>query len=364
MSELCKYASGYMPFAAVISPDSEVADVFIQEIGNDQTTEKQVFYIPCTSKFSAGALKELVQIIRKEKISIVHSHGYKSDFYAFLAKILPPKSIKLVATNHNWTGLAPTEKIYQWIDCKILRFFDGLIAVSDSVKQLMVESGIPSTRIEVIKNGVDVMDPSFSISRQEALHKIGLESNSLVIGNVARISFEKGNDLLLKAFSLLTENFPELRLVLVGDGPEYDNLTALAKTLMVDDKVLFLGNRSDARSLYKGFDVFVLPSRNEGLPMALLEAMAAEIPVVATRVGGVPKVIQDGVNGLLAQPENVADLAHKIEQILRDENSGTHLAQAGRNLVLTDYSSMAMVNNYAEFYHKIVEKDTRAITAN
>ncbi len=334
----------------VLCVDNKLDNIFRRVIDNVSVT---VVRFNGQGMLNIGTIKEIGQYLIENKIDIVHCHGYKSNIYAFAAKLLSRSRTHLVSTNHNWIGTTTREKIYQKVDALTLRFFDRIIAVSSDVKQQMVDVGIKAQKITVIDNGIDVEDSDFQTPVVGARALLDIGPEDFVVGNIARLTPEKNHLALLYALAELKE-IPNLKLVLVGDGPEYDTIQATIKSLGLNEQVILAGNRDDARKLYSAFDVFALVSTNEGLPMVLLEAMAAKIPVIASQVGAIPDIISDGENGLLILPAAHSELVDAIRTLYTDSEMRKKLANAGKQIVEQSFSSRYMAGEYYIQYESIV----------
>ncbi|MDY7011640.1 MAG: glycosyltransferase, partial [Planctomycetota bacterium] len=181
-------------------------------------------------------------------------------------------------------------------------------------------------------------------ARQNARSKSG----RFRIGTVGRLSHEKGMDMLIEAFALVKAQLPQAELVLVGDGAERPRLEGMVAERGLTDSVCFLGIRDDVPALLAGFDIFVLPSRSEGLPLVILEAMAAGLPIVATDVGGVSEAVRDGENGLLIRPESSRVMADAIIKLAENEDMRNSLGQASRSSFNERFELSLMVNSYGK----------------
>ncbi|MGH3072982.1 MAG: glycosyltransferase family 4 protein, partial [Gaiellaceae bacterium] len=189
--------------------------------------------------------------------------------------------------------------------------------------------------------------------------ELGLDDASLVIGAVGRLAPVKGHASFLDAAKLIVQEEPRARFLLVGNGPLQRQLRAQAAQLGLSDACLFLGDRADVYDLVAAMDVFVLPSLNEGIPMALLEAMALNRPVVATDVGGVPEVLEDGVTGLVAEPGRPGGLARGIAALLGDAERAAGMGRAGRDVARERFSREQMAAATAEIYERIAAESSR-----
>jgi glycosyltransferase involved in cell wall biosynthesis len=220
----------------------------------------------------------------------------------------------------------------------------------ETVEDVVRYERIPRRKVVMIPNGVDGAPFRCSIDAGAKRRELGLPAEGPLLGVGARLVPEKGLEDLIEAVRLLRTGFPTLRLLIAGSGPLEDSLQELAQQRGVADAVHLLGVRHDMPELLRLFDVYVLSSLREGLPMGLLEAMAAECPVVATRVGGIPSVIEDGVNGLLAPPRDPEALAAAIETLLVDKALRSSFSERSRALFDREYGVEQMVRRYESLY--------------
>lgn len=298
--------------------------------------------IDCQGRGDWRSIRNIRQLIHARAIDIIHTHGYKADLYGYLAARCEGRPV--VATCHNWLSGGAALKAYNFVDRQVLKRFDAIGAVSDAVAEKLVSLGVDRERIAVIPNGIDVdrfkiAAPSTTGPRKEQ-----------VIGFVGRLDLQKGFAYLLRAVSSLRHHLPGLRLLIVGEGPDRGRIEGIIRQEGLSAIVTLAGQKADMASIYQSIDVLVLPSLNEGLPLTLLEAMAASRPVIATRVGAVPKVIIDGVTGLLVEPADESALASAISQLLSDPGLYSQLAQRARAYVERHYTAGAMADRYRELY--------------
>jgi glycosyltransferase involved in cell wall biosynthesis len=315
----------------------------------------QVVRIPCRSRFDRAAIKRIREIIRSHGIGLVHSHGYKSDIYAYFAA--RRLGLPLLATSHLWTRQTAAVRFYEFLDAQVLRRFDAVVAVSDRIAAELRQAGVPAGKITIIDNGIDLRP------FQSAVPTLASELNKgdqLLIGTVGRLVEQKGLTFFLTAAQQLLKEFPNLLFAIFGDGPDRGKLEQMAKDLQIAEKVWFAGARRDMPNVYASLDVFALASVGEGLPMALLEAMASGVPVVATEVGAVPKVIVSGRSGMLVRPGDATQLAQAIACLLRDPVLRGHLAGNGKQTVHEQFSSRVMTQNYCRVYGQLLGEKTGA----
>lgn len=316
----------------------------------------QVVRIPCRRRFDPAAVRSIRETIRVHDIDLVHSHGYKSDIYAYLAN--RRTGTPLLATSHLWTRQTAAVRFYEFLDARVLRSFHGVVAVSDRIASELCRAGVPHSKIKIIDNGIDLAPFDSAAPRLASELNKG---SRLLIGTVGRLVAQKGMTFFLSAAQQLLKEFPGLLFAIVGDGPDRARLEQMTQDLGIDKKVRFTGARNDMPSVYASLDVFALASIGEGLPMALLEAMASGTPVVATEVGAVPKVVLPGKSGMLVRPGDAGELAQAIACLVRDPGLRERLAQNARQQVREQFSSQVMTQNYCRLYDELVEKRTEAL---
>lgn len=304
--------------------------------------------LTCRSKFDLNAILKLRGIIKENNIDLVHSHGYKSNMYSLISTALLP--VPLVSTCHNWIPGDKKLKIYTKLDLFILKYFSQVIAVSEDVSNTLINAGIKTSHLKVIDNGIDVekFNPDYAGGNERELFNI--PDNVIVIGTVGRISHEKSHKTLLNAFKKIKIFFPEIRLILVGDGP----LKAELQEEFNDPSIIFTGQIKDVAMFYQIMDIFVLPSLTEGLPMVLLESMAAKLPVVASSVGAIPTIIKNNENGLLVKPGSDEELEKALVFMLNNKGKREEMAQRGFETVRDEFSSEKMANEYLKVYNNLV----------
>jgi len=280
----------------------------------------------------ALAAPRLLGHLRTRRPDIVITFITRSDLLGAVSSRIA--GVKHVVTTrllcHEYTGLPGLA--YR----AAMRISDGcsdrVVAVSDVVMEQARAEGTPQDKLLTIPNSV-------STTELPSGRPIQFQGEP-VIGTVARLHNDKGNDTLIQALPRVLDHLPNARLVLVGEGPERSHLESLARSLGVSGRVELLGSRTDIPDLLASFDMFALPSRREGLPNALLEAMVGRLPVITTGVGGVPEVIEDGVNGLLVQPESHDELATKIVELWADCDLRRRLGDAARQTAISRYGGL------------------------
>lgn len=305
---------------------------------------------PSKGRFDKRTVFAIRAFIEREKGDILHSHNYKSDFYAFFAK---GKKHPWMVTNHLWKRTTVALMIYAHLDSLVMRKANRIVAVSEQIANDMKQRGIPAGKVTVIENGVSL--ERFRIGNKDEMRKtFGFNSNEKVIGTVASLTPEKGHSYLMDAAREVIQKHPEARFLIVGDGPQRQSLEETTDRLGLSGKVIFTGSRRDIPEILSLLDAFVLPSLKEGLPIALLEAMAAMVPVIATKVGAVPKLIEDGMSGILIPPKDSQAISNAIMEVLSDKQSSLKMARKGFERVRDNYSSKQMAEKYMAIYKELM----------
>jgi glycosyltransferase involved in cell wall biosynthesis len=299
-----------------------------------------------------GVLDRLLALCRRERVAVWHGHDYKSNLLGLLLRPLWP--MRLVTTVHGWGEYTRRTLLYFRLDLLCLPRYEHVLCVSPDLHEQCLAAGVPDGRCTLLENGIDVAEFSRSRSPEEAKRMTGLPRNRLLIGAIGRLSAEKGFDVLIRAVDRLRRDGLDVGLVLAGEGKEQAALEELSAHLGLGEHVRLLGYRNDPRPLYEAMDVFALSSLREGLPNVLLEALSMEVPVVATRLPGVQRVLRHGENGLLVEPGSVEALAGALGRLLRDADLRRRLAEEARGSVETDYSFAVRMRKLADLYDALL----------
>jgi glycosyltransferase involved in cell wall biosynthesis len=304
----------------------------------------------CRSPLDLRLALSIRAFIKKDRIDVIHCHGYKSNFYGLLAS---KGQVPSVTTNHNWLTAHWKLKTYCLLDSLWIRFFDRIVAVSNEVKKDMLRYKIPREKIRVIDNGISLERFEKRVEARRMKTQLGFEEKTRVIGSIGSLVIEKGHIYLLEAAKQILDVVKDVKFLIIGDGPLRQTLEEKSEGLGIKRNVIFLGQRKDVPELLMAMDIFVLPSVKEGLPIALLEAMAAKRPIVATRVGAIPKVIENKRIGVLVEPKDTIGLRDAIINLLNDPVRMSLLARGGFDRIYTDFSSDKMGKQYLELYEEI-----------
>lgn len=304
---------------------------------DEHIRQRGVSQVCLEARTKAGRIPALIKILRKLSPHIIHTRLFSAGVWGRPAALLSGRA----AIVHTHAGYTFREKKWKRLAAEksLAGVTDRIVCVSTAVRDHLVNiGGLPQNKMAVIPNAIDTTRFDTILPR-----KIGTPTRLITVGRLARV---KGQDILLRALPYLGHAVDEL--VIVGDGPEGPNLRRLACQLQVASKVTFLGARDDIPELLAQSDLFVAPSRSEGLPVAVLEAMAAAMPVVATAVGGTCDVL-DGV-GWLAPPRDPEALAHKIKSALATPEVVDQKTKAARDRVKRRYGFDRMVAAHLQLY--------------
>ncbi len=314
------------------------------------------FRIDLRSPYDLTCVKAVREIIKTNKIKILHCHDYKANLIGLLASV--GLKLKLISTDHLWPNKSGKMAFYRAIDSLTLKFFDKIIAVSDAIHQDLLDRGVSDVKIRTIYNGVDTGKFTSNDRKSRKLIKEFQidEKRCKIVGTVGRLTEQKGYKYLLQAAKRVLAIRNDVIFLIVGDGILRKDLERLTENLGIASKVIFTGVRSDINEIYNTIDLFVSTSLDEGLPMVVLEALAAKVPVIATNVGAVSKIVQNGRTGILLEPKDVDALTNSTLELLGDEKKSCELADRGYQLVLNEFSAEVMTQKYEEVYSELLVK--------
>ena len=306
--------------------------------------------------FDPGVWPRLRRLIRERAIDLVHSHDYKTDILALLLSRLD--GVAALSTAHGWTGHSFRERwCYYPIGKRVLARFPRVVAVSSEIGRELVRCGADPARVTIVLNGIDHRrfrrDPNRVASARAAL---GVAAGDIVIGAVGRLEPQKRFDLLLDAFSEIVDRFPRARLFIVGDGSQRQALDAQIKMLNLGDRCRLVGHTDDVVPAYHAFDLFVQSSDYEGTPNAILEAMAFEVPIVATAAGGTAEIVRDGVDGRIVPTGRVDLLIRDVARALEDPTGTVAMAQQARARVEGELSFETRVRRIESIYAEMMRR--------
>jgi glycosyltransferase involved in cell wall biosynthesis len=303
-------------------------------------------------------IADTIGIFKRRGFDLIHSHGYRANMIALtIAKCF---GLPVVSTCHGFINTDRNLRAYNRADAFLLRYFTRVIAVSGRIKDELVAAGVSEPRIDVVTNAVaETVDADDRRARREVRQQLAVADDDFVFGFAGRLSEEKGVEYLVRAAQVLAQERPSSRLVILGDGPLAGALEQSVRAVGLSRAIQFVGFQSDTARWYSAMDAFVLPSLTEGTPMALLEAMACRLPVIATAVGGVPAILSDHENGILIPPADHAALLDAMRVVANDPALRARLSNGAIGVVRERYGVEAWKDGIRRVYASAVSGGER-----
>jgi len=294
--------------------------------------------------------RRVADLARRHDATVIHAHHYSPFVYSCLSRVWRPGS-RVVFTEHGRLSDTPPSAKRRLANRILARFPSRVFAVSEDLKRHLEGEGFAPDALEVIYNGIEVGPVPDAALRAEVRQTLGADAGTFVVGTIARLDPVKDLGTLIDAAATLRGVLP-IAVVIVGDGPERRSLEAAAKRLGIERDVRFLGHREDARRWLAGCDAYVNCSISEGVSLTILEAMAAALPIVATRVGGTPEVV-DAASGRLIPSRDARALSEALLQLARNPGVRAALGRSARQRLETRFTLERMVREYADVYTSV-----------
>ncbi len=293
------------------------------------------------------AVMRILDIIRKERIHLIIANSGREYWPAVIAAKIA--GAKVIFIRHQVDRIRKTTR---WL---IVHYVERVVAVSKAVRSALLESRIPPHKIEVIPNSISLKQFNpVGVDRESVRKELGIDDTDIVVGLVGKLDRGKGVYDALAAIDIVIKEYPSVKLLFVGDGPERQSLEAESKRRSLSGHVIFAGVRRDVKRIYSAMDIFTLPSTcEEAFGMVLIEAMAMAKPVIATRVGGIPEILEHDVNGILVPPHDAGALAGAIRRCLSDRQFSERIAAAGRMSAEGRYSDEVMADHFEKVLTQI-----------
>jgi glycosyltransferase involved in cell wall biosynthesis len=297
----------------------------------------------------------LAALAHRNGVRLIHAHQYTPYFYSVLARVLSPR-VRLLFHEHGRhypeidspKRIAVNSHVFQ-------RLTSRVVAVSEECRERVVRyEGFTRDSIKVVYNGVMSPPPADRATRDAIRLQLGLDPGDIVTGTVGRLDPVKNVPLAIASLASLLPDFPRLRLLVIGDGPARAEIEAAAEEHGVTDEVVMTGFRADAAELVRAMDIFLLPSLTEGTSLALVGAMAAGVPAVATSVGGTPEVLEHGRTGLLVESRDQDALTAAIRELIEAPDRARSMGEAARQVYLDRFTFEGMIERFRAIYRELL----------
>jgi len=310
--------------------------------------------LPETRRINLDHVGAIRRYVRQHGVSIVHAHGYRTDALGYVATRAMP--VAFVTTHHGWIRNNGRQELMARSALQLCRRFDGVQVVSQRLLDELPRSVVRRQFADVVHNAIVLADYASGGHRTPVRRSLGLPDGALLLGVVGRLSLEKGCHEMLDAFAVVAAAEPRVHLALIGEGPLRAALESRVAAADWGGRVHFTGHQSPVQPFYEAIDMLVSPSRTEGLSNAILEALVFERPVVATRVGGNPEIIEGGVSGLFVPAEDPGALAAAILRVVREPSLHASLVAGGRARVAAAFTFEARMRREEQFYARVLAR--------
>lgn len=338
-----------MPLCITYTPDIKRKTEFTSAI---ESTGVRVLSLQQKLTFDPRLISQALEIVRHENINVLQSHGYKS--HVLCAALHWRTGLPWIAFVHGWTTENMKIRLYHGIEKALIPFATRVVTVSESIRQRLLLT--PRHKIRVIPNAVDPAEVEMGDPGLDIRACLGIPPDAPVAGVVGRLSPEKGQSFFLRALAAARARIPELVGILVGDGQDRRALETEASGLGLKGSLHFTGHVSSMAAYYRAMDLVVMPSLSEGMPNVALEAMLFGRALVATRVGGIPEVVADGVTGRLVDPRDPGGMAGAVCALLEDRELLRRMGQAGHQRVLEEFSPARRTRLITDMYNEVVQE--------
>jgi L-malate glycosyltransferase len=326
------------------------------EVGRDlERLGYEVRVIGRRAGIDFGCARRLSAFLAAQNVDLVHAHQYTPFFYSCLARF-GGGGRPILFTEHGRHHPDQPSLKRRWFNRVCLRRTDRVVGVGQAVRRALIENeAIPGRRVDVIYNGIDTQRFGGAAHRRHAAReKLQVRPGETAVIQVARLDYLKDHATALRTIERVAAQVPDVRLFLIGDGPERPKLEAEIVQRRLQSHVTLLGLRGDVDELLPGADIFLLTSISEGIPLTVIEAMAAGLPVVATDVGGVAEVVRNGESGLLAPARDDGALAAAIVRLAHDPQLRARFGNRGEMLADEMFSETQMQSSYADLYRQML----------
>jgi glycosyltransferase involved in cell wall biosynthesis len=315
------------------------------------------------------AIVALVLLVRRRQVEIIHAHlpdcamlGTMVGKLAGIGVVVTYQGLTVFPANRR--SADPRQRLRIIMHRLTTKWTDRCIAVSEAIKEKLGQTiQVEPHKVVVIRNGIDVEEYDRPVEADDVLAQLGLQRGEVIVTCVGRLIATKGQDFLIRAAQEVVQHHPNVRFLIVGDGPRRAALADLVAQLRLEEHVRLLGERADVPHLLGITDVFAFPSLTEGFPLAVAEAMAAGKAVVASRIAGVTEIVQDQVTGVLVPPASPAAMAQAIRQLLTDTALAHRMGRRGKERAKQHFGCGQVIEQTARVYDEVRQERTKRATA-
>jgi glycosyltransferase involved in cell wall biosynthesis len=298
------------------------------------------------------------RIVLEHGINIVQTHGYKAHVVGFFLRLFCRRP--WICFSHGYIYSNLKMRLYNWIDRSVLlRCADRVVTVSGSMRAMLIRNGVREEKIRLIYNAIDPTEAEPTTAASEVKRRHGIAADQKVIGVIGRLNPEKGQWLFLRAMEKTIRSCPDVKALLIGDGQDQAMLERYCRENGLGDHVVFLGYQENIADYYQVLDLLVLPSLSEGLPNAVLEAMSFGIPVLATSVGGVPEIIQNG-NGMMVPPNDPEVLSERMVELLKNDSLRRAIGLKGKSSLYPRFAPDHRARQILKLYDELLSDLAKA----
>jgi glycosyltransferase involved in cell wall biosynthesis len=333
-----------------VSP-GKPANAFVEAV---ESRGIRAIVIPERYRFDPQSLRALHRVVKEEEPDLIQTNNVKSHALIKISGLY--RNHRWLGFHHGYTVPDLKMKLYNQLDRWSLPSADSVVAVCGPFRDQLISMGVPAPRIRVLHNSAAVLDPIPATLSDEVRERFGLQRDGTkVLVSIGRLSFEKGHADMLRALHLLQTAQPDRwKVLLVGSGPEESNLRELTSTLGLESQVTFASHQHDVLPFYGLADAMILPSHSEGSPHVVLEAMSAGVPIIATRVGGIPEILTDNRTALLVPPRNAEAMSSAISRLLASPELAESLASNAREVLIQRFSHKAYKESLLSIYDELL----------
>jgi glycosyltransferase involved in cell wall biosynthesis len=318
----------------------------------------KVFPIYEFHSYDPTILLQIRRLIEREKIDIIHTHEVRSDIVGLACGKLC--GVPVMTTLHGWIQNGFKGRLFTKIDKNILRFFDHVICVSERMKQEVCRFGVKQGSFTVLHNALVIENFQRNMEDRGFRNETAVRANCFLIGNIGRLSPEKGHADFIRAAAIVLKKYRNARFVLIGKGDDEHCLRELARGLGIENEIVFAGYRTDMVHIYNTLDLVVQSSYTEGMPNVILEALAMEVPVIATDVGGTSEAIENNKTGILISPGKPEELAEKIRAFIQNKDTFKEMAKKGRKHVEANFNFDERTQKLSLIYDRMASQATHS----